>query len=481
MTTAAQPTLEQWPLARFKRYERNSRTHDQAQLEQIAASLLQFGWGPPILVRGETEEIAAGHGRLAAAQLLVDRGHAEFATAPALVRHGWTDEQFRLYVIADNKIAANAGWDEELLALELGELQAEGFDLAVTGFSAEELGDIFGVGNPGKGDPEAAPPVPETPVSVLGDVWILGGHRIICGDCTDPAVVDAVLDGDSPELMVTDPPYGVAYDPAWRVEAGMGGAGTATGVVLNDDRADWSEAWALFPGSTAYVWHGGLHAGTVMNSLIDSGFALRAQIIWVKSRFALSRGHYHWQHEPAWLVQREPDRGRTEEFLRAMVEALAQGADGQKLHEILEEARSILELEYEPDHQVAAYAVRQGESAGWEGDRKQSTVWMIEHLKSDTGHGTQKPIDCMRRPMLNNSQPGDTIYEPFSGSGTTIIAGEMCGRRVRAIELNPAYVDVAVKRWQDFTGWQATLEGDGRTFEAIEKERLKPKRKKKPA
>lgn len=469
-TTAAQPTLEQWPLERFKAYERNSRTHDQAQLEQIAASLLEFGWGPPILVRGETEEIAAGHGRLAAARLLVDRGHQEFATAPALVRHGWTDEQFRLYVIADNKIAANAGWDEELLALELGELQAEGYDLAVTGFSAEELGDIFGVGNPGKTDPEQAPPLPETPATIEGDVWILGGHRIICGDSTDPQVVAAVLDGDEPHLMVTDPPYGVNYDPNWRVEAGVGGGNTATGVVLNDDRADWSEAWALFPGSTAYVWHGGLHAGTVMNSLIDSGFALRAQIIWVKSRFALSRGHYHWQHEPAWLVQR-PGQVNVQEA----VAALEGTADEIKaaLQRLVEE----LTGELEQDHAVAAYAVRSGETAGWEGDRKQSTVWMIEHLKSDTGHGTQKPIDCMRKPMLNNSMPGDTIYEPFSGSGTTIIAGEMCGRRVRAIELNPAYVDVAVKRWQDFTGWEATLEGDGRTFAEISKERLKPKRK----
>ena len=475
MTTAAQPTLEQWPLERFKRYERNSRTHDQAQLEQIAASLLEFGWGPPILVRGETEEIAAGHGRLAAAQLLVDRGHKEFATAPALVRTGWTDEQFRLYVIADNKIAANAGWDEELLALELGELQAEGFDLAVTGFSAEELGDIFGVGNPGKGDPEAAPPVPENPVAILGDVWVMGGHRIICGDSTDPETVARVLDGDEPQLMVTDPPYGVAYDPSWRVEAGMGGAGTATGVVLNDDRADWSEAWELFPGTTAYVWHGGLHAGTVMNSLIDSGFVLRAQIIWVKSRFALSRGHYHWQHEPAWLVQRVGDASP----IKALLEEFGDRIEPAMLEAAVAKVVAAMTLEYEPDHAVAAYAVRQGDSAGWEGDRKQSTVWMMEHLKSDTGHGTQKPIDAMRRPMLNNSMPGDTVYEPFSGSGTTIIAGEMCGRRVRAIELFPGYVDVAVKRWQDFTGWEATLEGDGRTFAEVAKARLKTARNKK--
>lgn len=463
----AEPKLERWPITRLKRFHRNSRTHSAEQIGQIKASLLEFGWGPPILVRGETEEIAAGHGRLAAAEELVAEGHKAFGKVPVLVRHGWTDEQFRAYVIADNKLAANAGWDEELLALELGELKDAGFDLAITGFDDTELAAIFAAGNPGKVDPDDAPPLPEEPVSRLGDLWVLGGHRIICGDSCDADTVAAVLQDDAPNLMVTDPPYGVNYDPNWRVEAGMGGAGTATGVVLNDDKADWSEAWALFPGSTAYVWHGGLHAGTVMNSLIASGFALRAQIIWVKTRFALSRGHYHWQHEPAWVVQRPPATGF---FARAM--AALQEMTNEMLRAWIEKEMADDALQYEPDHQTAAYAVRDGDSAGWEGDRKQSTVWMIEHLKSDTGHGTQKPIDCMRRPILNNSLPGDTVYEPFSGSGTTIIACEMTGRRARAIELSPAYVDVAVRRWQDFTGWDARLDGTEKTFAEIEGERL---------
>jgi site-specific DNA-methyltransferase (adenine-specific) len=234
--------------------------------------------------------------------------------------------------------------------------------------------------------------------------------------------------------MVTDPPYGVNYDPSWRKDAGIGSENAATGKVLNDDRADWREVWALFPGSVAYVWHGGLHSAVVAESLKVCKFDIRAQIIWVKTRPALSRGNYHWQHEPAYYGVKD---GREDDW------------------------------RFIPEHEVAGYAVKKGKTADWKGDRKQSTVWFIEHLKSDTGHGTQKPVECMKRPMENNSSPGQAVYEPFSGSGTTIIAGEMCDRCVHAIELNPAYVDVAVTRWQNFTGGEAVLEGDGRTFAEV--------------
>lgn len=209
------------------------------------------------------------------------------------------------------------------------------------------------------------------------------------------------------------------------------------GKVLNDDRADWRDAWALFPGSVAYVWHGGLHAAEVAASLEACKFNVRAQIIWVKTRPALSRGHYHWQHEPAFY-------------------AVQEGADDS--------------WTFVPHHEVAAYSVRKGSTADWHGGRKQSTVWFIEHLKSDTGHGTQKPVDCMKRPIENNSSPGQAIYEPFSGSGTTLIACEMTGRCCHAIELNPAYIDVAIKRWQDFTGQEARLE-NGRTFQELTNDR----------
>lgn len=239
--------------------------------------------------------------------------------------------------------------------------------------------------------------------------------------------------------MVTDPPYGVNYDPSWRVKAGVGSKGAARGVVLNDDRADWRDAWALFPGDVAYVWHGALHTAAVIDSLIANRFGMRAAIVWVKTRPVIGRGHYHWQHEPAAYVVRD-------------------GADDHWQR-------------FEEDSETAVYAVRDGAAGAWRGGRKQSTVWQIEHLKSDTGHGTQKPVECMRRPIANNSLPGDFVYEPFSGSGTTIIAAEMLGRFARAVELNPAYVDVAILRWQKFTGRAATLEGPGLTFENVQAER----------
>jgi DNA modification methylase len=228
---------------------------------------------------------------------------------------------------------------------------------------------------------------------------------LVCGDSTDADTVAACLGEVQPHLMVTDPPYGVDYDPSWRAKAGVNLNKAKLGKVENDSRADWSETWALFPGSIAYVWHGGLHSGTVEYSLTSTGFAIRSQIIWVKDRFALSRGDYHWQHEPCW------------------------------------------------------YAVRG--TGNWAGDRKQSTTWNIP-AREDKGHGhsTQKPVECMKRPIENNSSAGQAIYEPFSGSGTTIIACEMTGRSCHAIELSPLYVDVAIKRWQTFTGQKATLNGE---------------------
>lgn len=274
----------------------------------------------------------------------------------------------------------------------------------------------------GNGEPDAVPPLPAVPLSQLGDLYELGDHRLLCGDCTIASNVERVLNGCRPHLMVTDPPYGVEYDPSWREKAGVGGTNSAKGKVLNDDRADWRDAWALFPGDVAYVWHGGLHAGVVASSLTHSRFKIRSQIIWVKTRPVLSRGHYHWQHEPAFYATRE----------------------GEPDH-----------WQFQEDHDVAAYAVRDGATAKWTGGRKQSTVWMIEHVKSETGHGTQKPVECMRRPLVNNSAPGDAVYEPFCGSGTTLIACEMEKRRCHALELNPVYVDVIVRRWEEFTGRKA--------------------------
>jgi len=236
--------------------------------------------------------------------------------------------------------------------------------------------------------------------------------------------------------MVTDPPYGVKYDPAWRLESGHGSAGQAVGEVLNDDRSDWREAWELFPGNVAYVWHAGMFCGDVAMSLVASGFKIRAHIVWVKQRMVFSRGDYHFQHEPLFYA-------------------------------VKDEAED--DWQFVPEHELAAYTVREGSRGEYEGGRKQSTVWNIEHIKSGTGHGTQKPVECMRRPIENNSRPGDEVYEPFSGSGTTIIACDITKRFARAIELHPAYVDVAIKRWQEFTGKKATL--GGMPFDEVARER----------
>ena len=404
--------VEYRPIEELIPYARNSRTHSDEQVAQIAASIREFGWTNPILVDGENG-IIAGHGRVLAARKLGQ------GAVPTIELGHLTPSQRRAYVIADNQLAQNAGWDFDLLKLELGDLAGDGFDLALLGFGDDMLESLMApAGTDGLTDPDATPEPPADPVSVLGDVWVLGRHRIVCGDCTEVGVVDKALDGVKPHLMVTDPPYGVKYDPKWRADAGINKSRGKMGAVMNDDRADWREAWGLFPGEVAYVWHAGLFAREVQESLESCEFQIRSQIIWAKDRFALSRGHYHWQHEPCW------------------------------------------------------YAVKG--TGHWAGDRAQSTLWQIKARDdSGVGHGTQKPVECMKRPIENNSSPGQAVYEPFSGSGTTIIAAEMTGRACHAIELNPAYVDVAVKRWQDFTGQKATHAETGATFDEMAGERLK--------
>jgi len=396
-------------------YARNSRSHSESQVAQIAGSIREFGFTNPVLIDADNG-IIAGHGRVMAA------GKLGLASVPCIRLAHLTDTQKRAYIIADNKLALNAGWDEEMLALELGELGDLDFDLSLIGFDETELGDLMAETTEGETDPDDVPEPPVDPVTVLGDVWVMGKHRLACGDCTDQGTVDKALNGVQPHLMVTDPPYGVEYDASWRKHAmpdtNPGKTGGMHGKVSNDDRADWRDAWALFPGDVAYVWHASLHSHEVAASVEASDFAIRAMIIWGKSNFAISQGHYHWQHEPCW------------------------------------------------------YAVRKGRTGHWAGDRKQTTLWKIDKpQKSETGHSTQKPVECMKRPIENNSSPGQAVYEPFSGSGTTIIAGEMTGRSIHAIELNPAYVDVAVKRWQAFAGKQAIHESSGKTFDEMKAEK----------
>lgn len=388
--------VDNWPLTRLIPYARNPRRNEEAVLRMCAA-IKEFGFRIPIVACSDGM-VVDGHLRLKAAQQL---GLAE---VPVALADGLSDAQIKAFRLLANRSAAWAAWDNDLLKLELEDLQSDGFDLGLTGFNPAELQSLLDEGpTAGLTDEDISPPPPVTPLTQPGDLILLGAHRILCGDSANPVDVDKLLDGQRPHLMVTDPPYGVDYDPAWRNRAGVS-ATARTGKVANDDRADWREAWALFPGDVAYVWHAAIHATIVAESLLASGFDLRAQIVWSKSRFALGRGDYHWQHEPCW------------------------------------------------------YGVRKGATGHWQGARDQSTLWSIASLGAEdvaTVHSTQKPAEAMRRPIVNNSARGDAVYEPFAGSGSTLIAAETVGRVCLAMELDPIYCDVIVARWEAFAGRQA--------------------------
>ena len=398
--------LEHWPVTKLLPSPRNARTHSEEQVAEIAGSIRAFGFANPILV-GEDGDVIAGHGRLAASRQL------GLAAVPVIVLSGLTEVQKRQLMLADNRIAMNAGWNFDMLSLELQDLRVLGADLSALGFTANELAKALqSPPESGQTNEDSIPSLPDRAVSQVNDVWLLGPHRVVCGDSTDPKVVAAALGEHRPHLMVTDPPYGVEYDPEWRQRAGLN-ASDRMGKVQNDARADWTAAWAHFPGHIAYVWHGALHSSTVAESLHKQGFAIRAQIIWAKERLIISRGDYHWQHEPCWYAVRKKGR--------------------------------------------------------WTGDRKQTTLWSIPSggQDTDTVHSTQKPVECMRRPMLNNSNASEAVYDPFLGSGTTLIAAQTVGRICVGLELDPGYVDVIVRRWQAFTGESAILDGTGCTFEEI--------------
>ena len=393
-------------------YARNARTHSEQKISMIAGSIREFGFRNPVLVDGDNG-IIAGHARVQAALKL------GLAKVPCVDCSDMSETQRRAYILADNRLALNAGWDQELLALELTDLSELDVDLEALGFSEIELNQALSDAGAQEGEDEC-PEIQDQTISERNDVWMLGRHRLMCGDSTSADDVKRLLDGVAPPLMVTDPPYGVEYDSTWRDRTGLTRSKQiAVGLVKNDDQADWGKAWQLFFGDVAYIWHASCDPSAHL-SLLDAGFEIRSQIIWAKQGFVFGRGHYHWQHEPCW------------------------------------------------------YAVRKGKAGGWVGDRAQATLWHIDNAnlmkggsRDDitSGHGTQKPVECMRRPILNNSSPGQAVYEPFSGSGTTIIAAETTGRSCYAMEISPAYVDMAVRRWQDFTGEQAMRQDDGASFD----------------
>ena len=289
--------VELWPIERLIPYANNPRLHSAVDIKRIAASILKWGWTNPVLA-DEHGVLIAGHCRVAAGAM-----SGLTVPIPVIVAHGWSEEEKQAYRLADNELAARASWDRDLLRNELHDLKFSGFDLELIGFEPDRLEDILaGLGSSGLTDPDSTPETSENPVTQTGDVWLLGDHRIGCGDSTSAADVEPVLAGSRPDLMVTDPPYGIDYDPSWRAQCSRDTDRLARGKVLNDDRADWRQAYALFTGDVAYVWHAALLGDVAAVGLATCGFQLRAQIVWAKQHFALSRGDYHWKHECCWYA-----------------------------------------------------------------------------------------------------------------------------------------------------------------------------------
>jgi len=382
----------------LKLWAKNPRRNDGEPVVAVAESIKRFGFAAPIVARTATREIIAGHTRWKAAQQLkLDRVPVRFLDI--------SEREAHLLALADNRLGELAEWDTPelqsiLASYDLGDQMLAGWDEK----------DLRELERQVRGDEElpddVAPEPPARPVTKPGDLWLLGKHRLVCGDATEAKDVALAKAKLSPFLMVTDPPYGVEYDPEWRKRVGLNNS-KRMGKVENDHRADWGGAWKLFPGDVVYTWCDPLHCNVAAAELDTNGFERRALIAWNKPSLVISRGHYHWKFEALW------------------------------------------------------YAVRAGKTARWSGDRKQSTVWDIARRdgQDETIHSTQKPIECMARPIRNHGTTGDAVYDPFCGSGTTLMAAEHLGRVCVALEIDPGYCDVIVERWQKLTGGKAVRSG----------------------
>ena len=371
--------IEMWDVDRPVDYARNARKITDKAVDKVAASIKEFGFRQAVVV-DKDGVIVVGHVRRRAAQNL------GLKQIPVHVAADLTPGQIRAYRIMDNRSNDEVQFDTELLAAEFMDLKSLDIDLSLTGFDMPELDRIMNVGGAAAGEDDV-PETPVNPVTRAGDLWVLasaggGSHRVLNGDSTKAEDVKTVLDGKEPFLCVTDQPYAVELDPEWRVGAGLQEKTAQSGKIANDDRVDWTEAYRLFPGDVIYAWHAGIFGAEVASQLLACDYQIRAQIIWRKQRIVISRGAYHWQHEPC------------------------------------------------------LYAVRRGKTAHWTGDRTQSTVWDVDNLVSanqaaeneKVGHGSQKPCELFRRPILNHTTAGGAVYDPFMGSGTVVIAAELTGR-----------------------------------------------------
>lgn len=393
--------IEPWPTSKLIPYARNARQHSDAQVAQIAASIAEFGFTNPILA-GSDGVIVAGHGRLAAAQKL------GLITVPVVVLDHLTPTQRRALVLADNRIAENATWDEDLLRVELADLQDAGFDLDITGFDADALAELMAGDEPevsGQTDEDAVPEVSDAPVSRAGDIWQLGPHRLLCGDATVAASYDALLGDKRVAMVFTDPPYNVNY--ANSAKDKLRGKDRA---ILNDNLGDGFYDF-LLAALTAMLARcdGAIYVAMSSSELDALQAAFRAAgghwstfIIWAKHTFTLGRADYQRQYEPI------------------------------------------------------LYGWPEGAERHWCGDRDQSDVWQIKKPQKNDLHPTMKPVELVERALRNSSRPGTLVLDPFGGSGTTLIAAEKSGRVARLMELDPKYADVIVRRWEAFTGKTAT-------------------------
>jgi len=413
--------VQQIALEQLVPYARNARTHSDSQVAQIAGSIAEFGFVNPVLV-GSDNIIIAGHGRVMAAKKL------GLKTVPTIKLDHLTENQRRALVIADNKIAENAGWDEELLRLELQNLADEDFDLDLLGFDDVELDDLL----TSLDDDEAAaldeniPEVQENPVSRTGDIWIMGEHRLLCGDSTSEAYMKKLMAGELADMVFTDPPYNVNYGDTAKDKLRSKGGAKAGRKIMNDNLGDDFEAFLTaacknmlaYTKGALYICMSSSELDTLQSAFRNAGGKWSTFIIWAKNTFTLGRSDYQRQYEPI------------------------------------------------------LYGWKDGNDRYWCGARDQGDVWFYNKPQKNDLHPTMKPVDLVVRGIKNSSKTLDIVLDPFGGSGSTLIAAEHTGRQARLIELDPKYVDVIVRRWQEMTGLQATLSGTDQEFKAVEKDRL---------
>jgi DNA modification methylase len=407
--------IETRPVADLIPYIANSRTHSDAQVAQIAASIKEFGWTNPILIDGDNT-IIAGHGRLLAARKL------GMESVPAIVLDHLSKAQQRALVIADNQLALNAGWDMDMLKAEVEDLKLDDFDLGLLGFDDKFLDGLL-IPEPTEGltDEDAVPEVPETPKTVLGDVWVLGNHRLMCGDSTSIEALEKLTEGRLVDVWLTDPPYNVAYEGGTKEKLTIQNDSMGDSDFRQFLRDAYVAADAVMkPGAVFYIWHADLEGYNFRGAAKDAGWQVRQCLIWKKSSMVMGRQDYHWKHEPC------------------------------------------------------LYGWKEGAAHLWATDRKQTTILEFDKPSRNGEHPTMKPVELFEYQMLNNTKGADVVLDSFGGSGTTIIAAEKHGRHALLMELDPKYCDVIIKRWQDFTGKQAVHAETGETFDELSKDIKKP-------